>query len=210
MFEEGDYFIKFDLSSGYHHIDIHPEHYKFLGFSWTFSSSITRYFHFVVLPFGISSACFVFTKVLRPLTKKWRSSGIRSIIYIDDGINGGKSYSQAKQFAAIVHNDLKQAGFVVNIQKSDFEPKQRGEWLGTNIDTETMIFTVPERKINKVKENIVSILKEKFSSAQKLAKVAGHLSSMHLAIGPLVRLFTRNMYRRIESHLHWSFFYNLR
>jgi len=95
MFKEGDYFTKFDLTSGYHHIDIHPEHWKYLGFEWLFSNGQTRFFHFVVLPFGLSPACYVFTKVLRPLVKKWRSSGIRSILYIDDGINGSNSYKSA-------------------------------------------------------------------------------------------------------------------
>ena len=26
--------ISFDLKSGYHHIDIHPNHQTFLGFAW--------------------------------------------------------------------------------------------------------------------------------------------------------------------------------
>ena len=38
---------------------------------------------------------------------------------------------------------------------------------------------------------------------KQLSKVAGQLSSMHLAIGPLVRLFTRNMYRFIEKRISW-------
>ena len=30
----GGYMFKFDITSAYHHIDIHPEFQKFLGFSW--------------------------------------------------------------------------------------------------------------------------------------------------------------------------------
>ena len=34
-----DYFVfSFDLKSGYHHVDIFPEHQKFLAFSWDFDS----------------------------------------------------------------------------------------------------------------------------------------------------------------------------
>ena len=36
MLNKGDYFTTFDLTSGYHHIEIHPEHRKFLVFEWTF------------------------------------------------------------------------------------------------------------------------------------------------------------------------------
>ena len=33
LFEVGDYFFKFDIKSGYHHIDILEAHQKYLGFS---------------------------------------------------------------------------------------------------------------------------------------------------------------------------------
>ena len=34
MFDKDEYLFKFDLKSGYHHVDIHPECYKFSGFQW--------------------------------------------------------------------------------------------------------------------------------------------------------------------------------
>ena len=69
IFDKNDYFVNFDLTSGYHHIDIHPDHHKYLGFSWDFGGVI-RYFQFTVLAFGLSAAGYVFTKVLRPFTKR--------------------------------------------------------------------------------------------------------------------------------------------
>jgi len=85
MYNEGDYFFTFDLTSGYHHIEINPEHCKYLGFYWTFKDGTTRYFQFCVLPFGLTSACFAFTKVLRPFVRKWRLQGLKAMIYLDDG-----------------------------------------------------------------------------------------------------------------------------
>ena len=70
IFIKNDYFTSFDLKSGYHHVDIHPGHRKYLGFQWIFSDRV-RYFVFNVLPFGLSEACFVFTKVMRPFVKAW-------------------------------------------------------------------------------------------------------------------------------------------
>ena len=64
MSKKDSYFKTFDLTSGYHHIEIHPEHCKFLGFEWTVKDGCTRYFQFCVLPYGLASACYVFTKVL--------------------------------------------------------------------------------------------------------------------------------------------------
>ena len=41
---------------------------------------------FQVLPLGLSTACYVFTKLLRPLVQRWRASGLRVILYnIDNG-----------------------------------------------------------------------------------------------------------------------------
>ena len=49
ILSEGDYFTTFDLSSGYHHIEIHPEQQKFLVFELTFEDGSTKYFQFCVL-----------------------------------------------------------------------------------------------------------------------------------------------------------------
>ena len=43
-----------------------------------------------VLVFGLSSAPFVFTKVLKVLIKHWRSFGIRIFAFIDDVFGGGE------------------------------------------------------------------------------------------------------------------------
>ena len=32
-FEKGSHFTKFDLKRGYHHLDVFPDHQRFLGFS---------------------------------------------------------------------------------------------------------------------------------------------------------------------------------
>ena len=44
----GDFMFSFDLKSGYHHVEIFPEHRQYLSFSWIFSSGVTRYFQFSV------------------------------------------------------------------------------------------------------------------------------------------------------------------
>ena len=46
--------FKFDLlKSGYYHISIWPEHYKYLGFHWDFGD-MAEYYVFTVLPYGLS------------------------------------------------------------------------------------------------------------------------------------------------------------
>ena len=66
-FQKNSYMISFDLMSGYPHIDIFKGHQFFLGFSWRFpGSSVSRFFVFTVLPFGLSVAPFIVTMCLKP------------------------------------------------------------------------------------------------------------------------------------------------
>lgn len=81
----GDYMFSFDLKSGYHHVEIFPDHRKHLSFAWTFSSRRTRFFQFSVLPFGLNSAPYLFIlKLLKPLVKKWRCEAKSIVVYMED------------------------------------------------------------------------------------------------------------------------------
>ena len=49
ILNQDDFFVNFDLRSGYHHIDIHPDHQKYLGFQWEFEiggTEVARFFCF--------------------------------------------------------------------------------------------------------------------------------------------------------------------
>ena len=58
----------FIFKIGYHHIDILLEQQTFLGFSWVVYG-VRKSFVFTVLPFGLSSAPYSFTKVVRVLVR---------------------------------------------------------------------------------------------------------------------------------------------
>ena len=64
------FMFKFDLESGYHHIDINETFQTYVGFSWEIDGKV-RHFLFTVLPFGLNSApifvykdCPSFSKIL--------------------------------------------------------------------------------------------------------------------------------------------------
>ena len=80
MFKCGECFFTFDLKSGYHHVYINGVFWTYLGFSWG-SGSSRRWFKFRVLPFGLATAIYVFTKLLRPLVKHWRAKGLRASLH---------------------------------------------------------------------------------------------------------------------------------
>ena len=126
LFEKGEYLFKFDLKSGYHHLDIHPDQTRFLGFQWG-KTEKPCYYVFSVLPFGLCTAPYVFTKLMRPLIRLWRGRGLKAIIYLDDGIVSVKGEQQAIQASVGVRCDLEKAGFVVNVEKSLWVPSHAME-----------------------------------------------------------------------------------
>jgi len=106
---KADFLFSFDLKSGYHHFDIFPDHQIFLGFTWVFSGTV-NYFCFTVLPFGLSSAPYIFTKCLRPLVKFWRFNGVKIVVFLDDGCGTGESLQTAKGHSLFMQTSLSNAG----------------------------------------------------------------------------------------------------
>ena len=43
IFQRDDFMFSFDLKSVYHHVDIHQEHWKYLGFAWSNGASVQHY-----------------------------------------------------------------------------------------------------------------------------------------------------------------------
>ena len=202
MFEREDFLIKFDLKSGYHHLDIFEAHQTYLGFSWTIDRS-PRYFVFAVLPFGLATACYAFTKLLRPLIGYWRSQGLRAVLYLDDGIVAAKGLENSNRMSVRIRQDLVRAGLIVNEAKSQWEPVRKLTWLGFEIDLEIGQLTVPEDKLVCLCELLQSLLERAFVPAKVLASAIGRIISMSLALGPVTRLMTRSLYTVLNSKGSW-------
>ena len=98
--------------------------------------------------------------------------GIKSILYLDDGIGAKSTLEEAKVAGFQIRNDLTHAGFFINEEKSVFIPKQEGVWLGTKIDTRTLKFTVPAEKIQKLKIKIQNLLNTGKCTPKELSQVA--------------------------------------
>ena len=111
------WFFNWDFTSGYHHVSINSSQSNYLGFSFVWPEIGQRFFEFVQLPFGLISACYLFTKLTRPLIKYWRVQGFNVFIYIDDGLAVCDHHAQALNLSAQVQLDLSQAGFIVNQKK---------------------------------------------------------------------------------------------
>ena len=202
MFERHEYMFKFDLKSGYHHVDIYQEHQKYLGFRWDDDDKV-RYFVFTVLPFGLSTACYCFTKLMRPLVRFWRGRGLKAILYLDDGVVAVKGKEEALRESKQVQQDLQNAGLVTNLEKSQWKPTRCIEWLGFIIDLEKGQFLVPPGKLASLHENLMRVNDLPCVPACMLASVIGKIVAMSLALGPVTRMMTRSMYGVLNAKQSW-------
>ena len=83
----------------------------------------------------------------------------------------------------IESTDLVASGLKCNEGKSNWEPRQVGEWLGYVINSSPMIFQVPVRKIEKLKAAVRPVLNCQSVPVRDIARIAGHFISMTIALG---------------------------
>jgi hypothetical protein len=69
-------------------------------------NQVVKYFVFTVLPFGLKSSAYIFSKVLRPLVKFWRSQSIKLVLYLDDGFGVSDHLQLSSRQAIQVKSDL--------------------------------------------------------------------------------------------------------
>ena len=202
MFTREDFLFKFDLKSGYHHIDIFGPHQKYLGFAWGIDNN-PNYFVFTVMPFGLATACYVFTKIMRSLVKYWRGRGLRTVLYLDDGIVAIKGKENAEHESRQVQLDLSKAGLIANNVKSQWVPVKKLTWLGFQIEIEEGKLSVPEQKLMKLVSQLTKAREARVIPATVLASITGKVLSMALALGPVARLMTRNLYTMLNAKSSW-------
>ena len=146
---------KLDLKDAYYTIPVNASHLKFLRFTWKGES-----FQFTCMPFGLSSAPWAFTKVLKPFAAFFRAKGHRLIVYLDDMLLLEQSYEALLSFTQEAVNLLQNLGFEVNWSKAILTPVQRVEFLGTIIDSRNFSFFLPEDKASHLRKTCKKFLKE--------------------------------------------------
>ncbi|MCP3668061.1 MAG: hypothetical protein GY696_37160 [Gammaproteobacteria bacterium] len=202
--QRGCFLSAFDLQSAYHHIDVAEKDQTFLGFAWSFDGEI-HYFVFTVLPFGLSTVPYVFTKLVRNLVLYWRKDGIKIVIYFDDALIVGADDLECRRSSVIVQRDSRSAGWLTTDSKCQWEPVQIFRWLGVMIDCIRFVLSIPDDRVRACLELISFVMRPGSSvTARHLASVAGKIMSMSCVIGPIAQLQTRNLYHVILTRRYWD------
>jgi hypothetical protein len=193
VIQVGDWMTSIDLQDGYFHVPIAKESRYLLQFKWQGS-----YYRFRSMPFGLSSAPLVFSKLLRPIVGLLRSEGIRMMAYLDDIIILASSLEESRKNTARVLALLVELGWLVNTDKSSLVPSQKMEYLGFLFDTKQMRIYVTKEKRKKFRSAVSRMLKKlekgERTKLRTWASLVGKLQSLAPAV-PFCRLHLQCMTR---------------
>ena len=206
---EANFLFGFDLKAGYHHVDMVPNQWQLLGFAYPDHTGKTRYFVFKVLPFGLSSAGFVFTKILRVLINLWRSKGIPIVAFFDDGIGAVTSFEKGVTCSRVVKLDLLASGFIPNVSKSIWIPQAVMDWLGFTYNLLVRMIFATQNKLDRLSELLKTASKLRYIHKRTLSSVTGSLVSLHRAYGDIVYLRSKRMQMLIAKDIRWDIYVRL-
>lgn len=159
-----------DLKNAYYSLSVEKPCRKYLRFK--FQNVI---YEFTCLPFGLSTAPYVFTKIMKPVMFYLRSQGLMSVIYLDDILCFGDSYIKCRKNVEITVQLLKNLGFIINEEKSCLQPKQKCKFLGFLLDSTLFSISLPETKIETIYKIIQKKLKSTHCKIIDFAKLLGLL-----------------------------------
>jgi len=177
--QKGDYMIKLDLKDAYFSIPIFHPHKKFLRFKWK-----NKTYQFSSLPFGITVAPYVFTKMLKTPVAYLRRMGIRLTIYLDDVLIMNQTREGALRDCKNALEVLQGLGFLINLEKSVTIPTQEMEFLGFLVNSIKITLSLPIKKVQKIQKLCRQVLEYNTISVRKLSVLIGNLTASIQAVLP--------------------------
>ncbi|XP_044159551.1 uncharacterized protein LOC122944893 [Bufo gargarizans] len=190
-----EWMVKLDLKDAYLTVPIAQQSRDLLRFRW--GDQIWR---FTCLPFGLSSAPWCFTKLMKPVVSWLRGQGVRLIIYLDDMLLIARDPSTLLTHLHLSVSLLTGLGFVINHEKSCLQPSRSMEFLGFRVDSSTRTLCLPMSKVRAIRRELRHSLRLPHVSLRHLARVLGLLSSSIQAVFP-APLHYRALQRLKIAHL---------
>ena len=139
--QQGEWVTSLDFSDAYFHIAISPNSRKFLRVHYQ-----DQTFQFWALPFGLSTALMEFTIVVKEVKLMAQARNICMHQYLDDWLIRAKDKDTCFQDTQTLLALCQELGWVVNLKKSELEPKQIINFVGYQYDlVQGVVRPTPER-----------------------------------------------------------------
>ena len=155
----------------------------------------------------MSTALYIFMKVLKPVITYWRSAGRRICMFLDDGLGDKSCKESASTDAIATRADLAKLGFLLSVHKCVWVPSLIKTWLGHILNMSENRLYATNTRVSNLRESISSVLANPSKvTARRLDEIRGRIISVHKAIGFAVYLYTIQMYFAIETRASWDSF----
>lgn len=172
ILSKGYFMASIDLKDAYYLISIANSDRKYLRFM--FEGVL---YEFKCLPFGLNTAPYTFTKIMKPVISYLRELGYLSVIYLDDLLLLGETHAVCLENVRKTCSLLESLGFIINKEKSKMEPSGRCRFLGFVYDTTSMVIELPEEKKEKISEQLHKFSAITQCSIRDFARLIGTLGS---------------------------------
>ena len=127
--QQGEWVTSVDFKDAYFHIPIQEQSRKYLRFHVQ-----GRTYQFKALPFGLSTAPMEFTVLAKEVKLMAIHKGIRIHQYLDDWLVRARSQHLCLQHTRLLVQMCQNLGWLVNLEKSELEPKQVFDFVGYQFD----------------------------------------------------------------------------
>ena len=191
---KGNFAFSIDLSDAYFHIPIHPRSRKYLRICFA-----GRVFQFRALPFGLSSAPWIFTKVMSEIKEMVHIQGIRLYLYLDDWLVEVINFNLGCIQSDYMVELCCRMGLLVNQEKSELVPTQRFDYIGATFDLVLDRVYPLTKNVDKFQNIVLSFLHKPNQTARSWQRLIGTLNSQFRFV-PLARLHTRPFQWHLLSH----------
>ena len=126
---QGECVTSIDFKDAYFYMPIQEQSRKYLRFHVE-----GRTYQFKALPFGLSTAPMEFTVVAKEVKLMAIHKGIRIHQYLDDWFVRARSHQVCLQYTQDLVKMCQDLGWLVNLEKSELEPKQVFNFVGYQFD----------------------------------------------------------------------------
>ncbi|KAJ8914717.1 hypothetical protein NQ315_017427 [Exocentrus adspersus] len=143
--QHGNYAATIDLKDAYYLVPIHKDDRKYLRFYFNGTC-----YEFTCVAFGLASAPFMFTKLMKPIVRCLRDRDVLCVNYLDDFLILGQTKEICESHLRIATTLLTSLGLLINTEKSVLSPNTRCKFLGFIFDSNTMSIELPPEKREKI------------------------------------------------------------
>ena len=167
---ENSFMARIDLKNAYFLIPMHNDSRKFLRFYFK-----NQLYEFLVLSFGLNTARYIFTKIIKPVVIFLRSKDFLSVVYLDDFLCIGQNFQKCFDNLQTSRALLQSLGFIINEKKSDTVPTMNCQFLGFVFDSESMTISLPNSKRMKILYMIKDLKTREIYQIKRFAQFIGNL-----------------------------------